>query len=153
MKTSTKIIIGIVAVVAAIAFFGYKKYQKMQSIFEKITIELAGIKDLKITSQFIGFNASVKFTNSSNEDFSFKGYIVSLKQLNFYYKGKYIGKAIPNLEEIYIPKYNELVVENIPVIIPFGTVFSNLSEITTFNSNYLTSEAVVSVAGYEFLIN
>lgn len=152
MKTSTKIIIGVSASIGLLVYFGWQKIQKLKTVFEKINIELAGIRDLKITSQVIEFKANVKFINYTNEDFSVNGYFVKLKTLNFYYKGKFIGNANPNLVQVSVPKYNELVIENIPASVPLSSIFTNLTEIPTFNADNLTVKAIVSVANNDFLI-
>lgn len=152
MKTSTKIFIGLVGILAVATYFGYKKFQKLQDFFNNIGIQLLGVKDIKFTSHFVEFKANVKLVNNTNEDFSITGYFVKLKDLNFFYKGKYIGKAMPNLVEISVPKHNELIIQDIPANIPLNAIFTNLAEITTFNANNLTVEAVVTVAGKDYLI-
>lgn len=152
MKTGHKVLIGAGFFIGLLAYLGYNKFQRLKKVFEYINIELVGIKNLKISNKSIDFNVNVKFVNRSSEDFSINSSLVKLKTLNFYYKGKFVGTAHPNLVQISIPKYNELVVENIPATIPVSAIFSNLNEILSFNADYITIDAIVMVAGYEFII-
>ncbi len=152
MKTSTKVIIGIIAAVGLIGYFGYVKAMKLKAIFEKIEIKLAGIRSVKLSITDIRFTTDIRMINPTAEDFNVNGYIVVLKRFNFFYKGKYIATTKVSLSQIDIPSQNELVIKDIEVVMPTSTVLANLSDLTSFDTAYLTTEAVIEVAGNEIYI-
>lgn len=154
MKTSTKIIIGFVAIISIIAFLGYKKYQKLRNIFDKITIDIAGISGIKLTNSSLNFNASIKLTNPTQEALDANGYLVKIARINFFYNNKYIATAHPNISSLSVAANNQLIISDIPVVFPYKALVTNISEILNFelNENLLTVEIIISVGGSEFSI-
>lgn len=152
MKTSTKIIIGVVSLLALIAFYGYKKAMKLKDVFSKIDIKPTGFRNLKASLTDIRLDVDVVMINPTNEDFSVSGYIANLKRLNFFYKGKFLATAKPEMAQISIPANNQLKITNIPVVLSTQAVLENTMEFLSFNINNLSVEAVIEVAGSEIYI-
>jgi hypothetical protein len=152
MKTSTKIIIGIIAFLGLIAFYGYKKAMKLKALFEKITISPTGFRNLKASLTDIRLDVDVVFFNPTQDNFEVSGYIATLNRLNFFYNGKYLATAKPLLDEISIPANNQLKISNIPVVLPTTSVVSYAMEFLNFDFNKLSVEAVIEVAGTEIFI-
>lgn len=135
-----------------IAYFGYKKFVKLQSIFEKVTISIQGVKNFKIQNSMINFFTSVKFTNPTSEDLSVNGFVAKLVRLNFFYNQNFIATAYPDLSQLEVPANNVLILPNIPVSVPLTSLALNITDIANFNIDLLTTEAVIEVAGNEFII-
>lgn len=152
MKTSTKIIIGVVALLALIALYGYKKAMKLKEVFAKIDIKPTGFRNLKASLTDIRLDVDVVMINPTNDDFSVSAHIANLKRLNFFYKGKFLATAKPEMTQISIPANNQLKITNIPVILSTQAVFENAMEFLSFNINKLSVEAVIEVAGSEIYI-
>lgn len=152
IKTSTKIIIGVLFFVVLVSIYGYNKAMKLKSIFEKITISPTGFRNLSVALDKITFNVDVEMFNPSEDNFDVSGYVVKLERLNFFYNGKYLATAKPQLSEISIPANNRIRINNIPVVLPTASVVAYAYEFVNFNFNKLTVEAVIGVAGREITI-
>lgn len=152
MKTSTKVIIGITVIIGLIAFLGYRKYQKLREMFDKIEIKLVNISSINFTSNAITLNAFIKLINPTNETFDANGFVVKISRINFFYDNKYIATAHPELTNVEVPANNELVISNIPVIIPYKALLNIVPDITNFNQNNISVETIISVGGNEFSI-
>lgn len=152
MKTGTKIIIGVGAFLLLVTYLGYAKAKKLQAIFDKILINVTGFRNLNASLTDIRFNVDIELTNPTGEDFSVNGYFVTLTRLNFFYKGKYLATAKPQIETVLVPANNKLKISNIPVVLPTASVVAYAMEFLTFDINNLSVEAVIEVAGSEILI-
>lgn len=153
MKSTTKkILFGAGVGLVILGYMAYAKIEKIKAIFDKIDIKPVAIRNLKISFSSISLVTDILLKNTSNEDLNIKGYLVSLKRLNFFYSGKYIGTAKPTLSEIEIPANNELLFKNIPVELPPSTILTNIVELSSFDTNKLTVEAVIDVANKEYYI-
>ena len=148
---NTLIISGLL--IGAVALFAFEKVQKLKQVFEKLLIEPTNIRNLKISLNNISFVTDILLTNPTEESFDVSGYIATLTRLNFFYNGKYLGTAKPTLTEIDVPAKNQLIVKDIPVIISTGAVLQNFNDLTNFDMNNLSVEAVVLIAGKEYYIN
>lgn len=152
LKTSTKIIIGVIVFIALISFYGYRKAVKLKALFEKITISATGFRNLKVSLNDIRLNVDVEMFNPTGDNFEVSGYIATLSRLNFFYNGKYLATAKPQLSEISIPANNQLKISNIPVVLPTASVLAYATDFLTFDFNKLSVEAVIEVAGTEIFI-
>lgn len=152
MKARTKIFIGIGLFLLLVSYLGYKKAKKLQAIFEKISITVKSFRNLKISLSDIRLNVDVEMFNPTGEDFDVSGYLVTLSRLNFFYKGKYLATARPELDTVLIPANNKLKIENIPVVLPTASVVAYAMEFLSFDINKLSVEAVINVAGTEVFI-
>ena len=154
MKTSTKVIIGIVAIISIISFLGYKKYQKLRTIFDKIIIDIAGVSGVKFTTSSLNFNANIKLTNPTPEALDANGYLVKIARINFFYDNKYIATAHPNISKLSVAANNQLIINDIPVVVPWKALLTNISQFLDFqfNENLLNVEIIISVGGSEFSI-
>lgn len=150
--TTKKILIGAGIGLAIVSYLAYEKINKIKEIFAQIDIVPKAVRNLKISFSSISFLTDVLLVNRSNEALSVQGYFANLKRLNFFYSGKYIGTAKPVVSEIEIPVNNELLFKNIPVELPASTILTNIVELSSFDFNKLTVEAVIEVAGKEFYI-
>ena len=152
MKARTKIFIGIGLFLLLVSYLGYKKAKKLQAIFEKISITVKSFRNLKISLSDIRLNVDVEMFNPTGEDFDVSGYLVTLSRLSFFYKGKYLATARPELDTVLIPANNKLKIENIPVVLPTASVVAYAMEFLSFDINKLSVEAVINVAGTEVFI-
>lgn len=152
MKTSTKIIIGVVLFLVLISIYGYRKAKKLKAIFEQITISPTGFRNLKMSLTDIRLAVDVEMFNPTTDNFDVSGYIVTLNRLNFFYKGKYLATAKPSLSDVSIPANDRLKISNIPVVLPTSSVVAYAMEFLTFDMAKLSVEAVIEVAGTEIFI-
>jgi len=152
LKTSTKVMIGIVLFLVLISIYGYRKAKKLKAIFEQITINPTGFKNLKMSLTDIRLDVDVEMFNPTTDNFDVSGYVVTLNRLNFFYNGKYLATAKPLLSEISIPANNKLKISNISVVLPTSSVVAYAMEFLTFDFAKLSVEAVIEVAGTEIFI-
>jgi hypothetical protein len=143
--------LGIIAVGTSV--IAANKIATLKNIFDKMTIVPVGISKLKINLTSISFLLDIKITNPTGDDFAISGFsVASLRKLNIFYKGNYLGSAAANITEISIPKQNELIIHDIPVEVATQAILQNIMTITNISINDITIEAVVSVAGNEYKI-
>jgi hypothetical protein len=152
LKTSTKIIIGVILFLVLISLYGYKKAKKLKAIFEQITINPTGFRNLKMSLTDIRLDVDVEMFNPTTDNFDVSGYIVTLNRLNFFYNGKYLATAKPLLSEVSIPANDRLKISNVPVVLPTSSIVAYAMEFLTFDFAKLSVEAVIEVAGTEIFI-
>lgn len=136
----------------AVALFAYEKIERLKRVFENLIIRPKNFRELKVSLTNISFVVDLLITNPTNENFDVSGYVATLRRVNFFYNGNYVGTAKPQISEIDIPAKNQLQLNNIPVVLPAKAILQNIMEITAFDLNKLSVEAVVSIAGTEYYI-
>lgn len=153
MKTGTKIAIGIGAAFALAGLFTYNKVNQLTDTFSKMTMKIVGFSNLKINLTNISFNINVYFHNPTADDFTVSGFgVASLKRLQIFFKGKYLGEASVNIAEISIPSNNELIIYDLPVNVATSQLLNNIMTITDIKLSDLSAVATFDVAGNEFEI-
>jgi hypothetical protein len=153
MTQGKKILIGAIAVLAIIAIYGYNKAQQMTAVFGKMTIKPNSLpKAIKINLDTISFAIDILLLNPSVDDFAVTGYIATLTKVKVFYKQKYLGQAAVNIDEISVPAKGQLVLHDIPVLLPLENILSNLTEFLNPNMNDLSFTGIIDVAGNEFEI-
>jgi hypothetical protein len=148
-----KIIIGTTVLLGLAAYFAYTKFMQLKAIFDKIEISAVNARSFKFSLTDIRFLVDIKFLNPTADDFEVKGYVIELNRLNFFYNGTYLATAKSVFNEINVPRNNELIIQNIPVILPTANLVKNALLLSSFDKNKLTVEAVISAGGNEYLIN
>lgn len=153
MKTKNIIITAGIAV-TALALFGYKKVADLQYVFERMTITPSAVRNFKIANfgATIKFDLDVKLTNPTSQAFAVNGMVATLRALKINYKGKHLGDAFVNIDEISIPPYNFLILKNLPVAVATTTLLDNLSTLTSINVNDLQVTAIIEALGTEYTI-
>ncbi len=153
MTQGKKIVIGIIAIVVLIAIYGYKKATDLYEIFSKITIKPNSIpKSIKINLDTLSFKIDIIMLNPSVDDFAVTGYIATLNKVKIFYKQKYLGESDVNIYEISVPGKGQLILHDIPVVLPIDNILSNAIDFLNLNMNDLTFTGIIDVAGNEFEI-
>lgn len=152
MKTKHLLIGGGVAI-AALALYGYKKVVDLTATFDAMTIKPSSIRKIKLSWSSLNFNLDVRINNPTAQDFAVNGLVATLKSIVINYKGKYLGTAVVNIDEIMIPKFSSLVIRDLPIIIENSELLENIWTITDLTINDLTITAVVEVLGSEYTIS
>jgi hypothetical protein len=148
-----KILLGSAVAISVLSFLAYRKIKQLQEIFSLIEITPVDFRNLKISTKTIEFDLDIKFTNPTGENFNVKGYVATLQRLNFFYSGIYIGTANKVFNELSVPANNQLIVKNIPVVLPTTTILQNATNLIDFDFNKLQVQAVVSIGSTEYYIN
>lgn len=152
MKTKHLLIGGGVAI-AALALYGYKKVVDLTATFDAMTIKPSSIRKIKLSWSSLTFNLDIRINNPTAQDFAVNGLVATLKSIVINYKGKYLGTAVVNIDEIMIPKFSSLVIRDLPIIIENSELLENIWTITDLTINDLTITAVVEVLGSEYTIS
>lgn len=152
MKTS-HLIIGGVAVIGAVSYLGYKKVESLADTFDKMTIKPVGARNFKPSWGSLKFNLDVALHNPTAQDFAVNGMVATLKRLVMNYKGQFLGYADLNIDEISIPKFNTLVIRDLPITVGTGILIQNLLSVTSLDFNDLQITAVIEALGSEFTIS
>ena len=130
----------------------------LAAVFAKMTIAPNSLpKNFKISGQGITFDIDIILTNPTRADFSVSTYVATLKRILVYYKGELLGVAAVEISEIEVPNYNSLILKNVNISIPYGTVLLNQEQLrlefanmTLFN--HLSFSGVVEAMGTEYQI-
>jgi hypothetical protein len=156
MKTK-KIIISIIVVLALFAIYGYNKAKTLLAVFDKMTIEPAGISNIDLSFKRIKFNLDVLLTNPTIEDFSVSGFgIASVKSISVFYDGIFVATSLVNITDISIPAENQIVLHDIVVEVPkplefvadnYPIISSMIADFNNFKISKITTTAVIEVAG------
>jgi hypothetical protein len=153
MKNGKKILFGVIAIISLFAIYGYKKAKDMADIFAKITVKPNSLpKDVKINFNTISFTIDILMENPTVDDFAVTGYIATLSKVKVFYKQKYLGEAKVNIYEISVPGKGQLILHDIPVVLPVDNILSNATDFLNLNINDLTFTGIIDVAGNEFEI-
>jgi hypothetical protein len=153
MTHGKKILVGVIAIVALLAIYGYKKATDLAAVFGKITIKPNSLpKAIKINLDTFSFTIDILMVNPSVDDFAVTGYIATLTKVKVFYKQKYLGEAAVNIYEISVPGKGQLVLHDIPVVLPIDNILSNATDFLNLNMNDLTFTGIIDVAGNEFEI-
>lgn len=154
MSTAKKILITSGIIIGALALVGWRKAKNLQSVFDKMKIKPVALSNFDISLSRLFFKVDISFENPSSEDFSLNGYVVSLKKIDIYYNGIYIGQATTNLISISVPANSTLIVYDIPVEIPVKSLpYIILQAITNgLSLSSLKINATVNALGKDYLI-
>lgn len=151
MKTKTLIVSGI-GVLVALAVIGYKKVADLQAIFDKMTIDPAGIRNIKLSWSTVSFNLDVKLTNTTSQAFTVTGIPATFRRMYISYRGTFLGAAEVHLDAINIPAFSSVILKDLPVVVDTKAIISQLGNLQNISTNDLTVAAVIAVAGKEFTI-
>ena len=155
MTTLKKILLVSVGLITVGGIYAWQKIQKLKAIFDKIEMAPVDISNLHLDGklEYVSFNCDVKMTNPTNDDFFVTGSVLAdLKQILFYYKGKYIATSDVNMNELSIPAKSFVIIKKIYVQVNFDTAIDLLPEAMNFSMNNITCTAKVQALGSEFLI-
>lgn len=152
MKTGTKIFIGAALFIGGLIALGYKKVSQLQQQLYTIAIAPFAVKNVKIGLKQISFDLDVIVKNNSAMEFYVTGAVIAtLSRLEIVYKGKVIGTAQTNLDEVSIPAYGQTILKNIPVVIPTSELVNNITNISDVLQKF-TIIGYVDVLGVEYQI-
>lgn len=117
-----------------------------------MTIAPAGVRNIKVSLTSITFNLDVALKNPTGQDFAVSGYVATLKRIIINYKGQFLGVADVNIDEIGVPKFNTLVIRDLPVVVATSALLQNIMTITSLDYKDLQITAVVEALGTEYTI-
>lgn len=152
MKTKHLLIGGGVAI-AALALYGYKKVVDLTATFDAMTIKPSSIRNPKLKWSSLTFDLDIRINNPTSQDFAVNGLVATLKSIVINYKGKFLGTAVVNIDEIMIPKFSSLVIRDLPILIENSVLLKNIWTITGLSVNDFTITGVVEVLGSEYTIS
>lgn len=159
MKPSTKKVLLVGGLFAAgLSVLAYNKAKNLSGIFDQMTIRPHGIpKNIKINLTQITFDIDIVLNNPTGQDFAVSGYVATLSQVMVYFKGKFLGVANVLIDDISVPRYDSLVLKNIPVTVATSTILSNIMTIydqlqSTTAMSDIKFTAVVDVLGVNYEI-
>lgn len=152
MKTKN-ILIASGAIVAVAAWWGYNKIQKLKAVFEQMTVLPSGISGINITLAAIRFKLNFTINNPTAEDFSITtGKMAAIKRIIVYRKGKLLGVAQVDIDNIEIPAYAAIEIKDIELQVAVSSLLDNIMTIQGISLDEITIACVVSVIGKEFTI-
>lgn len=134
---------------------GFKKVSKIKTIFDAMEIKPDSYSkfDFNLSEAKIRFNLNVLLSNKTNEDLYVTGVsVATLKQIQLYYKGAFIGTANVNISEISIPANKLLLIKNIPIEVQAVNVLQNIKSLINFDINLLTVNGIIEVLGITYVI-
>lgn len=156
-----KIVIGAGIVAVAGYFYLQHKIKKIIEQFGFVKIYPVAFKKLDAKwndgKPFVTFNLDFKLVNPTSENFSAQVMAVTLKRILFYdKKNVLLGSADVNLNAITIKANSSIVIPNVPIKLDLQSTILNILSVintTTFNSNDIRIEAIVSILGTEHKIS
>ena len=139
--------------VGGLVAIGYHKAKSLKAIFDKMTIEPTGIRNLNFGLVYFTFDLDFTIKNPTQETFSVSGAsVATLKRILVYRKTHFLGMAEINLDAIEIPANGELTIKNIPFSIATENVIKNILTKESLDVDELTIMAVIDVLGNEYII-
>lgn len=152
MKTKNILIVAGAAVAAA-TWWGYNKIQKLKAVFEQMTVLPSGISGINISLAAIRFRLNFTINNPTAEDFSVTtGKMAAIKRIIVYRKGKLLGVAQVDIDNIEIPAYSAIEIKDIELQVAVSSLLDNIMTIQGISLDEITIACVVSVIGKEFTI-
>ena len=156
-----KIVIGAGIVAVAGYFYLQHKIKKIIEQFGFVKIYPVAFKKLDAKwndgKPFVTFNLDFKLVNPTSENFSAQVMAVTLKRILFYdKKNVLLGSADVNLNAITIKANSSIIIPNVPIKLDLQSTILNILSVintTTFNSNDIRIEAIVSILGTEHKIS
>ena len=135
MKVSTnqKVVIGL-SFLALIVAYGKKKYDDYSYVINALSFKISKISKVNIKGLSLFFNIAIKFTNPTEMDFYVDGLgLISIKKVEVYRKGVFVGEANSDVTKIEIPAYGSTTLSGITIetkYLNFLTELSNLASLT-----------------------
>ena len=158
MTTTKKVLI-----VGGLVLVGYliitaEKLMKMKAIFEQMTLKPFSLpRNIKFINRnnfgiptTISFDIDVKMENPTGDDFAVSGQIATLKKINMFYDGNFLGIANTNIIEVSVPNHNELILHNINVEVAISNALNNVAELMNMDMNKITITGVIDVLGVNY---
>ncbi|HLF53533.1 hypothetical protein [Flavobacterium sp.] len=153
-------------IAGTIAFVGFaliaaEKAINLKAIFDQMTIKPNSLpKKFKFYNpnslgipQTVSFAIDILLTNPTGEDFAVSGYVATLKRVNVFYQGNFLGTANVNIDEVSVLSHNTLILHDIVVEVASGNILTNLSAITNLSMNDLVFTGIIEVLGNEYEIS
>lgn len=129
-----------------------KKVEELQLTFDRMTMSLYLVKNVRIGFKEIKFDLDVLLKNNTVLDFFVTGSAVAtLTRLQILYENNIIGMAHVNISEISVPAYQSIVLKNIPIVISTSNFINNLANIENLIKNFEII-GFVDVLGVEYQI-
>lgn len=128
--------------------YGIDKAKRIALIFEKMDIEPVRVSNFKpdFREKQVSFYVDVKLTNNVNDDLFITGASVAkLSRLHLFYNRVFLGTAIVNITTISVPANNELIIKDIPVIVPMINALKSAPDLARFNPDLLEVTGEVTV--------
>jgi len=153
MKAKTLLIAaGLIA--GGAILYGIDYVSRMKAVFEAMRIYISRISDVSIGFDKLTFKLSFTIENPTDTGFYLTGAkVATLKSIQVYRKGHYLGMAQIDLEEIELLPKSFLTISDVPFVISTQNLLENILSAADFKPEDLTMVAAVDIAGKEYLID
>jgi len=158
MTTTKKILIAGGLVLVGYLIITAEKLMKMKAIFEQMTLAPFSLpRNIKFINPnsfgiptTITFDIDVKMENPTGSDFAVSGQIATLKKINLFYDGNFLGIANTNIIEVSVPNHNSMILHNINVEVAISNALNNSAALMNMDINKITITGVIDVLGVNY---
>ena len=127
-----KVLIVSTLLIAGFGMIAYEKVNRLKAIFDLMTIKPHGLPKnvgmLPFTQ--IYFDIDIILTNPTTEDFSASGYVVTVTEIAVFFRGRFIGHAKVDINEIDVPHKDTLILKNVHVVVATEALLENIMTLT-----------------------
>ncbi|MBF02064.1 MAG: hypothetical protein CMP76_02090 [Flavobacterium sp.] len=153
LTTKTKIAIGLAAF-GLITAYGSKKIADYQTVINNLLFNINSIYNVRVKGTKLLFYISVKFTNTTQYDFSINTLgLVAVKKIKVFRENVLIGEANSDITQIEILAFNSSIIKDITIETNYLHLMNELLDFEQFTDiSKWKTEIVVEALGQTYIL-
>lgn len=144
--------------IIAFGLMASDKIDQLTAIFGQMTIKPNSLpKNIRFSNpnvlgipKTLSFDIDIILKNPTAEDFAVSGYVATLTNVNVYFKGKMLGNAAVNIDEVSVPSNDTMILHDINIKVEALDILQNATAFQNINVNDLTFTGTIDVLGIAY---